>query len=141
MGFQSSVQTTHKLPLCKQPSNWPFVSTTTQSSHLAMSIKKPLNVTRTMSRKCCSSKQIFRISYQGQTQLDAVYNHRRMFCYHPYIFLFRLLSWIYFLNFEVWRMHLLSSGKCLSQYLVTAGFKYKIGMLYFLCLIVLGIRW
>ena len=30
------------------------------------------------------------MSYQGQTQLDAVYNQRRMFCYHPYIFLFRL---------------------------------------------------
>ena len=100
MGFQSSLQTTHKLLLCKQPSNWPFVSTTAQSSHLAMSIKKPLNVTRTMSRKCCSWKQIFRISYQGQTQLDAVYSHRRMFCYHPYIFLFRLLSWIYFLQFR-----------------------------------------
>jgi len=99
----------------KQPSIWPFVSTN-QISHLVLSIKKKLlNVTKTMSRKCSSWKQAFRISSRSDTLMLLIITEE---CFviilesscSDYSVAFISLS------FEVWRMRLFLSSKYLSCY-------------------------
>jgi len=119
MEFQTSVQAIETLSPCKQPSNWPFVSTT-QISHLIMSIKKLLKVTKYSSRK-----QISRISYQGQTQLDAVF-----FITEACFVIFLTPSFSYYLVEFIFPVVLKfkESNSCwaVNTYLVTSGFRYKI---------------
>ena len=79
------------------------------------------------------------MSYQGQTQLDDVYNHRRMFCNHPYIYFLLQVT-----QLNLFRL-ILKFGECkacwaVNTYLVTVtGFKHNIGMLFFLSLTFLDI--